>query len=163
VSVPGASVFTVTPGKYAINQIRPGLKQLFTYIVWKNGKTTDTIGGRELRVKDLPAPRATIGPSIRSVVTASDLLKNNLYVVCPNEDLQVTYRVVSVDVSFLKKGGDDYEGPFHISGSDYGSDPTVHEFLKQAQKGDRILFSQIAAQAPDGRLVHPEAVSYWLE
>jgi hypothetical protein len=163
--VTGATVSTAEKGTYSIFVTKPGVKSVFARIISKHSTgEADTIGGLQLKVKDLPLPVATIGSSIARSIRCSEL-KNaaSLSLIAPDQDLLLAYKIISYEFSYLKEGERKVSAPFRINGPAYTTHPPVQEYLQHAEPGDKIFIGDITAQEPGGRIIHPAPASFNLE
>jgi hypothetical protein len=161
---PGAIVTKTGDSTYSIRVKSKQSRKIDALIVHvDNSGTSDTIGGFTMLVKNLPLPVAAIGQEVSISLTASLLKESSELQIVTDADIDVCYKVLSYDISYLKKGDKDFIGPVAILGPVYGTNEIIGPLVKEAMAGDRILLTNIKVLGPDGDTSFAAPLSYRLE
>ena len=154
VSLNPASAGTLKPdpkqaGAYMLNVNRTAREVAVTVSVDKNGKTTK-MGEQKYRIRVIPDPTPALGTIENSGGVPAAQLRAQNVIRAPLKNFAfegVNY--IPYEFQFLlipKKGG----GAIFENGRGQMLTPTMQSSLARAQKGDKVIITQIKVKGPDG-------------
>lgn len=151
-SVPGAVVSMVDDSGYVVVPGKDAPKKLNAAIIRiTDDGSRDTIGGRILRVQDLPLPEVTLGTEQVGIINETELATiKSMHVMAREETFNIAYRILRYSISILKKDGLEIFGPVQV---EEGGPDHLQTAIKDLRPGDRIFFDDIVVAWPDGRPV----------
>lgn len=158
ISVPGVPtdkiVATITNGR--LNRVRDNQYEAVVnssgdvYVNISERKDDGSLKshGRHLfRAKDIPDPEASLGALKKTFYTKGALLAQNRLYAVPKFDIGfagVNFKVLSYEYMITVRG--DLQGPFRVTGS--AIPERVKTLIRQAKKGDNVIFKNIIVQGP---------------
>jgi gliding motility-associated protein GldM len=169
VSVPGVSPnnikIRVVNGNFTTEKVKNSRGQIFngTYAVTPNlgAQTvqvvvTADINGKpvqyspyDFRVKPLPTPVAQFGQkSTGKIPRASALAQQGVFAVMPDFDFDLSYKVTGFTILYSDKGSD-----FQESSTASNLTQRQKDILGRIPRGRDIIFKDIKALAPDGKIM----------
>lgn len=150
VSIPGATVTPRAKGQYDISVTQPGKVQ--ASIIAKTESGPKSVGGMEIRVKNIPDPVAKVAGKTGGTLSAAIFrAQSGIPAVLENFDFDTRFVVTSFEFSFLPKRGE-YQGPFTVNSALFSANQQVSNYQSnQAKPGDRVFIENIKAIGPDKR------------
>jgi hypothetical protein len=163
-AAPGASVIATGPNTFEILIKNRRLKELNVFIIRLRNHSADTIGGSIMKIEDLPLPLIRLaGAEGGSVSRAGILQSGRLSVYARDEDPALQFSLLRYKISIISRDSTEASRYISVSGPDFPGHAEVRDLIREAKKGDRIFFSDLRVQLPDGTVVAPAEVNYRLD
>jgi hypothetical protein len=145
-------------GNYAVKPVTPGQMVQIQVLSVDNGKTTNH-GIKEFRVKPVPKPEARFANRGSGRVPIMEArLQQGLFAIQPDFDFDLAYTVTNFTVIYTDKMGDQKSTS---SSSTLTSDQKG--ILNRLTRGKNLVFTEIKAKGPDGKIVDLNPLVFEIE
>ncbi len=147
VSTDNGTIADKGSGKYDYTPAKQGKALIKLSVKANNG--VKEIGSKMYRIKDIPMPVAKIN---RPDPQYGGDIQRGLAVASTNPDFDLNFKIVSFRISISRNNAE------ISSSNNQGNrfDMETQNTLMKWKQGDKIMFSEIRCQYPDGRIVKIE-------